>query len=130
MLRTVMMVIAWATLLLIAIATVSPIDVRPHLGSVTVERFGAFALTGLLFGLAYPRRLRAVAAVVLGAALLLEILQLLTPDRHGQVADAMVKFFGGAVGIGMSLMVSRLFLMLRRPPHGGKSVSRSNASTL
>lgn len=127
--RTVVMVIAWTTLILIAIATVSPIDVRPHLGGVTMERFGAFALAGLLFGLAYPRRLRAVAVIVLGAALLLETLQLLTPDRHGQVADAMVKFFGGAVGIGISFVIGRLRGMSRGPSPAEKPVARSNAST-
>lgn len=125
--RTVMMVIAWTTLLLIAIATLSPIDARPELGGATMERFGAFALAGLLFGLAYPRRLRAVAVIVLGAALLLEALQLLTPDRHGQVSDAMVKFLGGAIGIGISFVFGRLSWMVRGPARAEKPASRSNA---
>lgn len=125
--RTIMMVIAWTALLLIAIATLAPIDARPELGGATMERFGAFALTGLLFGLTYPNRLWGVAVIVLGAALLLEILQLLTPDRHGQVADAIVKFFGGATGIGMSFVFNRLAGSLRGPPQAEKPVSRSNA---
>lgn len=125
-----MMVIAWTALVLIAIATLSPIDVRPELGGAMMERFGAFALTGLLFGLAYPRRLPAVAVIVLGAAFLLETLQLLTPDRHGQVADALVKFSGGAIGIGISWVVNRLSAMSRRPSRAEKPAARSNASTL
>ncbi|MDB5565420.1 MAG: hypothetical protein JWP84_1986 [Tardiphaga sp.] len=102
------MVLAWAVLAFIVYATLSPLGLRPHLGSgVGAERFGAFAVVGLLFGLAYPKRLWLVLAIVLGTAVLLETLQYLTPDRHGRVADALVKLAGGAVGAGLSLVSNR-----------------------
>lgn len=103
MYRKTVIVIAWTTLALIAFATLSPIGLRPHFGGASIERFSAFALVGLLFGLAYPRHLWLVLTLVGGAAVGLEVLQHLTPDRHGEMRDAMVKLAGGVTGIWMSL---------------------------
>jgi hypothetical protein len=108
MLRKVVLFIAWATLLLIVFATLSPIGLRPHLASVSIERFGAFAIVGLLFGLAHPARLGLVLACVGGAAVGLEVLQHLTPDRHGEVLDAMVKLAGSVAGVGTALVLNRV----------------------
>jgi hypothetical protein len=69
------------------------------------ERFTAFALVGVLFGLAYPRRLAVDASFVVIAAGALETLQLMTRDRHGHVADALVKAAGGAFGVAVALIV-------------------------
>jgi VanZ family protein len=65
---------------------------------------------GLAFALAYPNRLFLIVAIVVGSAFGLEALQLLTPDRHGRVFDAVIKAAGGACGIGIGHIVS---LMLR-----------------
>jgi VanZ family protein len=40
-----------------------------------------------------------VCLIVFGSAVLLEIMQLLTPDRHGRIQDATEKMVGGVVGI-------------------------------
>jgi VanZ family protein len=40
-----------------------------------------------------------VGLIVLGSAVLLEALQLLTPDRHGRIQDALEKMAGGVIGI-------------------------------
>jgi hypothetical protein len=40
-----------------------------------------------------------VCLIVLGSAVLLEMMQLLTPDRHGRIQDAIEKMAGGAAGI-------------------------------
>jgi hypothetical protein len=40
-----------------------------------------------------------VCCIVFGGAALLEILQILTPDRHGTLVDALEKMAGGAAGI-------------------------------
>ncbi len=100
-------IIAWAILAFIVFATLSPIGLRQHFEDVSVERFGAFAIAGLLFGLAYPKRLWMVLLLVVSAAFLLEALQHLTPDRHGHVSDAIVKFVGGVVGVGSAWLVNR-----------------------
>jgi hypothetical protein len=65
------------------IATLSPVHFRPELTAtepalvVAFERVGAFAVLGLLFASGYPRRYGLVCVVVLGSAILLELLQIL-----------------------------------------------------
>jgi VanZ family protein len=91
---------AWTLLAFIAYATISPIQDRPTLSTSTrFEHLAAFAILGALFFIAYPRQIVLVCLVVLGSAVLLEFMQLLTPDRHGRVQDAIEKIAGGAVGI-------------------------------
>jgi VanZ family protein len=91
---------AWLLLFFIAYATLSPIQARPTIStSPDFEHLAAFAILGLLFYLAYPRRVALVCLIVLGSALVLEVAQLLTPDRHGRISDALEKLAGGIVGI-------------------------------
>jgi VanZ family protein len=91
---------AWVLLALITYATISPIQERPSLlASSSLEHLVAFLTLGTLFCLAYPRRPALVCLIVLGSAILLEILQLLTPDRHARLPDAIEKIAGGGFGI-------------------------------
>lgn len=106
MFRKTLIILAWSTLLAIAFATLSPIGLRPHVGNVSGERFFAFAAVGLLFGLAYPRHLWLVTLMVGGTAVGLEVLQHLTPDRHGQIPDALVKLAGALSGTGLAYVFS------------------------
>ena len=78
----------------------SPIHDRPTLpASSSFEHLAAFVALGVLFLLAYPRQTVFVCLIVLGSALMLEILQLLTHDRHARIQDAMEKMAGGVLGI-------------------------------
>ncbi|MEH2510501.1 hypothetical protein V1291_001855 [Nitrobacteraceae bacterium AZCC 1564] len=97
--RRLAAVAAWLSLGFIAYATLSPIGVRPHVAGVGFEHIGAFALTGLLFTLAYPRHSLLVAMLVFGTAIILELSQLLTPDRHARLSDLLIKLAGGSIGI-------------------------------
>jgi len=99
MIKSFSLASSWASLAFVAAATLSSLAMRPHLFAVRIEHFGAFAVIGLLFCLAYPRQTVLVCAVVLGSATLLETLQLFTPDRHGQVSDLLFKLSGGVLGI-------------------------------
>ena len=90
---------AWLTLAFIAYTTLSPIGLRPAVTNPEIERFGAYAVAGFLFVMAYPRRKILAFAIVVGAAIVLEALQLVTPDRHGQFANLVVKVFGGVTGV-------------------------------
>jgi VanZ family protein len=93
-------VAAWALLAFIIYATISPLQDRPNLSnSAGLGRIVAFAALGGLFCLAYPGRIVFVCLVVLGSAALLEMVQLLTPDRHSRLLDAIEKMAGGAAGI-------------------------------
>jgi hypothetical protein len=103
---------AWTALALIVLLTISPLDLRPVItADPNIERFAAFALVGLLFGLAYPRRLVVDASFVMIAAAVLETVQLMTRDRHGHIADAVVKAAGGAFGVALALTI---LIMLER----------------
>lgn len=90
---------AWSSLAFIAFSTLSPADLRPQITGVGFEHLAAFALTGLLFGLAYPRHFVLVLTLVLASASILELLQLITPDRHARLPDLLVKMAGGSIGI-------------------------------
>jgi hypothetical protein len=107
---------SWLAFAFIAFATLSPIQDRPVLAGPQFEHFAAFAVLGIAFGLAYPNRPLFVVALVLGSAAGLEALQLLTPDRHGQVLDAVVKALGGICGITVSLPAPLLLRALRSSP--------------
>ena len=91
MIQRLSVVAGWLALAFIAFVTLSPMQARPSIGGTHLEHFVAFALIGLVFALAYPNRILLVVVVVVGAALGLEALQLLTPDRHARAADALVK---------------------------------------
>jgi VanZ family protein len=96
---------AWGCLAFIIYATLSSLSERPELTSsetdliVAVERFGAYALLGILFMVTYPRRIKFVCLLVLGSAVLLEFLQIFVPDRDARILDALEKLAGGVVGI-------------------------------
>lgn len=108
MFRIIVRILAWATLLAILAATLSPITDRPQIGSgPTFERAGAFALLGLLFCLGYRRFWPVALLVVLLVAGGLELAQALTPDRHAKLADAFVKAAGGVIGVGIGLLAKR-----------------------
>lgn len=98
-------VAAWACLIFIVYATLSSADARPQLTqsepilSVFLERFGAYGLLGVLFRLAYPSRVRPIWVLVLGSAVVLELLQIVIPDRDARVIDAAEKLAGGAAGV-------------------------------
>jgi VanZ family protein len=114
MIQKIFGVVGWLALAFVAYVTLCPIGARPVLAGPQAEHFAAFALIGFVFGLAYPTRLFFVVVIVVGSAFALEALQLLTPDRHGRLLDAMVKAAGGVGGI----TVGQLASFLLRVPIG------------
>jgi VanZ family protein len=112
MLQKSIAIAAWACLIFIIYATLSSAGRRPELTesepmlAVFVERFGAYGLFGVLFRLAYPSRVRLVWVLVLGSAVVLELLQIVIPGRDARVSDAAEKLAGGAAGI----LAARTFL--------------------
>ena len=116
MIHKLIIVAAWACLIFIIYATLSSLDARPELTGVgfyrafftVIERFGAYAVLGLLFYLAYPRHVVPVCLIVLGNAVILELLQNFVPDRDARVADALEKLAGGVAGI----LAARILLIL------------------
>jgi VanZ family protein len=98
--KTTLRVLAWLLLAGLIFVTLSPINLRPVSPLPTqLERAIALAIVGFVFASAYPRHLWAVAFVVLGSTVLLEILQLVQPSRHGRAVDVAVKLAGGGFGL-------------------------------
>jgi hypothetical protein len=92
--------LGWIGLAFIIYVTLCPVESRPQVASaVHWEHFGAFAVIGFALAVGHPRRLGLVILVVMGSALVLELMQLLTVDRHARVIDALVKEAGGLFGI-------------------------------
>jgi VanZ family protein len=115
MTTTIFKILAWSALLAVAAATLSPIEVRPRLAvPVDLERLAAFALVGLLFALAYPRRIWIAVAIVAIGVFGLEWLQHIRPDRHGRAEDALVKAAGALAGLGTGWVMIQFKLWRRR----------------
>jgi VanZ family protein len=134
MFRYVLLATAWGSIAVIAYATLSRVavvyqiydTVAPVIANPSVAHYvhfshvAAYAVAGALFALAYPNRPILVGCIVAGAALTLEYLQTLTPDRHGTLNDAAEKILGGVAGIALIYVVlaaSRRFVWrkLRTP---------------
>ena len=100
---------AWACLAFIVFVSLGPIGSRPISPTgVEPERFLAFALLGLLFGIAYPKRLPLIALFLVAAAVSLELGQNLVPGRHGRLLDGLVKVAGALSGVGISVAVVKI----------------------
>ncbi|MBX9840394.1 MAG: VanZ family protein [Xanthobacteraceae bacterium] len=114
MIKRILSVAPWASLAFVAAATLSPLTLRPHMSAAHVEHLAAYAFIGLLFGLVYPRQTFLNGVVVLGTATLLEVLQLMTPDRHGRIADLGFKLAGAIAGIVAAKIAARQIALWRR----------------
>jgi VanZ family protein len=111
MLSTLIKIAAWALLLFIVQATLSPITHRPTtVAPVDWERLAAYFALGFLFALAYPRRGWIVAVFVVGVAGALEWGQTFVPTRHGEASEFVVKAAGALMGFLSAPVASRLMV--------------------
>jgi hypothetical protein len=100
MFQKLIIIVAWTVLGFIVCASISPIQYRPATPlPFSIERLAAFAVLGSLFCVAYPRYMLFACLIVVGSAVLLEVVQLLTPDRDARMQDLIEKMAGGAGGI-------------------------------
>jgi VanZ family protein len=91
---------AWGLLAAVALATLVPVGLRPVSPlSPQWERLLTFMLVGFVFAFIYRRQVWLVALLVLGAAVGLELLQLLVSSRHAGLADVGAKVLGGCIGL-------------------------------
>lgn len=102
-------------LAVIAFATLSPLSFRPPVMiTVNADRLLAFAGLLALIVIAYPRRLRYALSVSLILPSALELMQILSPTRHADIADALVKTAGGVIGCIAGLLVVLVVRRVRR----------------
>ena len=106
---------ALALFAIIAFATLSPIQMRPHIAEANVERGLAYVLLGFALALGFPNRRYRAAIFVVCTAGFLEILQIIDPSRHARVLDAIIKAAAGVAGI----VIARFFV---------STIARRNAS--
>ena len=112
-------VLAWSALAVIFLVTIAPISLRPISGlPVNAERFLAFAVIGALFAAGYPQRFWIVGALVLLAAGGFELAQHLSPSRHGEFHDFVVKGLGGGFGLAASRVAALWRMEAHRPQSG------------
>jgi hypothetical protein len=90
---------AFLLLAVIAFATLSPVQMRPHLGNPNFERALAYILFGLAMGLGFPNRVGRTLAFVVAVAAVLELMQIFDPGRHARFADGSLKAMAGMLGI-------------------------------
>lgn len=115
--------VSWLALAYVAYATLSPITERPIVAGPQLEHFAAFALLGVAFASSYQNRISLALVVVISSSFGLEALQLITPDRHGRVIDAVVKAAGGLCGLGAGQLAA---VILRNWIARAKKVPKSN----
>jgi VanZ family protein len=101
---------AWVLFVAVVAMTVGPLSLRPQTNfSPNIERFAAYAVLGLLFALAYPRRQPWLLGLFLVAtAGVLELGQLFVPHRDAHLSDFLFKAAGALV----SLIVGRFVLVV------------------
>lgn len=117
MVRKLSLLAAWGLLAFITYATFSPLQHRPTISHSThVEHLGAYLLLGVLFRIGYPRNLLLACLVVIGGAILLELMQHFTPDRHARLLDGAAKAAGSAVGIAVAEAALYLAARINRRP--------------
>jgi len=132
---TALAIAAWTAVCLIGYGTLTKVQliysvyfkIKPFLFGLNmatwahVEHAIAFLTLGSLFAMAYPQRTRMVCLIVIGSAITLELLQTLTPDRHGTLFDASEKIVAGCVGIA----AVRLFQFIRSNAKQPEAPARS-----
>lgn len=107
MTRKLLRLAAWAVLIGLILATLSPISARPQSGlPVNLERTIAFVVAGGLLAMAYPARIWLIGCLLVGFIFSLELMQHLTPDRHGHTVDAIFKAVGAIVGIAAGALIT------------------------
>ena len=97
--------IAYGTLAQVGLPYSIYFKLSPWLGHPSIHKYAliehllVFAVFGALVSFAYPDRTIFVCCIIVFSAIVLELLQTLTPDRHGTIMDACQKIAGGLLGV-------------------------------
>jgi VanZ family protein len=96
---TILRLFAWLVAATITFATLGPPRFRPHSDfGQNGEHALAFAVVGLLFGLAYTRNRLLTSVIAVFMIGVLEILQIWAPGRHARLEDFAVDALAACVG--------------------------------
>lgn len=98
--RIILRLMAIAASVAIVILTVVPAPQRPvTMAPHDLEHFAAFCLTGILYGVAFERRLSQLLLAAVTYAILLECIQIPLPTRHARLEDAVVDAAALCIGL-------------------------------
>jgi VanZ family protein len=98
---------AWFLLLAIIVLSVVPPNYRPITPAPhVVEHWTIFFLTGLAFGLGYPRRHSAQSLALIAFSAGIELIQLAVPGRHARLGDFVVDALSVSIGVGAALLIN------------------------
>lgn len=116
-LRRLAVLLGWAAVLVIVVATLSPIEARPHMPmlSANAERFLSYFAASAALAFAYPRRRWLVLTGIVAVAVGLEWLQTWEATRHGLPRDAVVKIAGAVLGSGFAVWFDLMVQRFRKP---------------
>lgn len=110
LIRTAAIIVACVVVFL----TLGPVGIRAMSPiAAQYDRALAYALVGFLAVLSAPRRPWLGAILVVVMAVVLEIAQRFTPDRHGRLLDTLEKLAGATVGIAAAYALISLTRKLR-----------------
>src|SRR5436305_14990047 len=110
-------IIAWMLAAAVTFATLGPATLRPHSEMGQNSEHGlAFCLLGLAFGLAYPRRRLATAAIAVVLIGLLELMQFWAPGRHARLEDFLVDAFTACFGFALAAAADWVVTRFRATP--------------
>ena len=108
---------AWLLAAAVTFATLGPPGLRPHADvGQDGEHALAFVLLGLAFGLAYPRRRLATAAIAVVLIGLLELMQFWAPGRHARLEDFLVDAFTACFGFALAAAADWVVTRFRATP--------------
>jgi VanZ family protein len=120
--RPLFAMLGWLMLLAIVYATLSTIEQRPRIPSLSpdIERFCAYFALSLALGIGHPSRRTSILVAGLFLIPMLETAQLLSATRHGEWHDSLIKLAGLASGLGL---VKLLESIVRRCQMAGRIAS-------
>lgn len=103
--------IGWSAVAIVIVATLSPIGARPHIAHMgpQIERFAAYLVAAAALATAYPARKGVILLCIVAGAAGLELAQHFEASRHARALDAFVKILGGLTGLGVVVVVERLW---------------------
>ena len=105
---------AWVLAATIFILSIVPPGLRPETGLPhNFEHFIINVVTGLLFGLGYPRWLKLLCTFLVGFAGIVELAQLFVAGRHARLSDFIVDSVALCVGVLFSVVVFRWLSLMR-----------------
>lgn len=111
-----MRVLGLAAVIVIAVLSLVPNELRPHVGPKLLEHFSAYFGAAALLALAWPQRSAVIVLALPAYSAALEIAQLWVPGRTTSFADFAASSLGACLGVVLVWAARRTFFRSRLSP--------------